>query len=51
MARGLCSAHYQQWRYRERKTRLAQRADDATRETPPVDVDPDGTPGASSGLN
>jgi hypothetical protein len=22
MARGLCSAHYQQWRYRERKQRL-----------------------------
>jgi hypothetical protein len=22
VARGLCSAHYQQWRYRERKTRL-----------------------------
>lgn len=26
VARGLCSAHYQQWRYRERKTRLARRA-------------------------
>ena len=25
VARGLCSAHYQQWRYRERKTRLARR--------------------------
>lgn len=23
VARGLCSAHYQQWRYRERKIRLA----------------------------
>ncbi len=22
VARGLCSAHYQQWRYRERKTKL-----------------------------
>ena len=30
VARGLCSAHYQQWRYRERKTRLARRASDAT---------------------
>ncbi len=26
VARGMCSAHYQQWRYRERKTRLVQRA-------------------------
>lgn len=26
VARGLCSAHYQQWRYRERKTRLHQSA-------------------------
>ncbi len=25
VARGLCSAHYQQWRYRERKIRLAHR--------------------------
>lgn len=25
VARGLCSAHYQQWRYRERKTRLTRR--------------------------
>ncbi|MBI5508524.1 MAG: hypothetical protein HY903_07210 [Deltaproteobacteria bacterium] len=25
VARGLCSAHYQQWRYRERKTRLSRR--------------------------
>ncbi len=24
MARGLCSAHYQQWRYRERKNKHAQ---------------------------
>lgn len=23
VARGLCSAHYQQWRYRSRKTRIA----------------------------
>lgn len=29
VARGLCSAHYQQWRYRERKSRLARRARDA----------------------
>jgi hypothetical protein len=27
VARGLCSAHYQQWRYRERKTRLARRVE------------------------
>jgi hypothetical protein len=26
VARGLCSAHYQQWRYRERKSRLTRRA-------------------------
>ena len=26
VARGLCSAHYQQWRYRERKTRLTRRS-------------------------
>jgi hypothetical protein len=32
MARGLCSAHYQQWRYRERKSKL-------TRQTPPVAAD------------
>lgn len=25
VARGLCSAHYQQWRYRERKTRVSPR--------------------------
>ena len=25
VARGLCSAHYQQWRYRERKQKLTQR--------------------------
>lgn len=25
VARGLCSAHYQQWRYRERKTRLTHK--------------------------
>jgi hypothetical protein len=25
VARGLCSAHYQQWRYRERKSRLTRR--------------------------
>ena len=25
VARGLCSAHYQQWRYRERKTRVTRR--------------------------
>lgn len=25
VARGLCSAHYQQWRYRERKNRLVRR--------------------------
>ena len=25
VARGLCSAHYQQWRYRERKTRLTRK--------------------------
>jgi hypothetical protein len=25
VARGLCSAHYQQWRYRERKTSLTER--------------------------
>ena len=25
VARGLCSAHYQQWRYRERKSRLTTR--------------------------
>jgi hypothetical protein len=24
VARGLCSAHYQQWRYRERKNKLAR---------------------------
>jgi hypothetical protein len=27
VARGLCSAHYQQWRYRERKSRLARRVE------------------------
>lgn len=27
VARGLCSAHYQQWRYRERKTRHAPQRD------------------------
>jgi hypothetical protein len=26
VARGLCSAHYQQWRYRERKTRLTKKS-------------------------
>lgn len=25
VARGLCSAHYQQWRYRERKSKLTQK--------------------------
>jgi hypothetical protein len=25
VARGLCSAHYQQWRYRERKQKLTQK--------------------------
>lgn len=25
VARGMCSAHYQQWRYRERKSRLSER--------------------------
>jgi hypothetical protein len=25
VARGLCSAHYQQWRYRERKTQLTRK--------------------------
>ncbi len=30
VARGLCSAHYQQWRYRERKTRLAERVQGAS---------------------
>jgi len=40
VARGLCSAHYQQWRYRERKTRLARRTHRAaeTRAVAPVDV-------------
>jgi hypothetical protein len=28
VARGLCSAHYQQWRYRERKSRLTRRPAD-----------------------
>jgi hypothetical protein len=28
VARGLCSAHYQQWRYRERKTKLTTRKED-----------------------
>ena len=32
VARGLCSAHYQQWRYRERKTRLARRVERLERE-------------------
>jgi DNA repair exonuclease SbcCD ATPase subunit len=27
VARGLCSAHYQQWRYRERKARLQNGSD------------------------
>ena len=27
VARGMCSAHYQQWRYRERKRSLAQRVE------------------------
>src|SRR5688572_24329840 len=27
VARGLCSAHYQQWRYRERKTKLQRKED------------------------
>lgn len=26
VARGLCSAHYQQWRYRERKTKLVRQS-------------------------
>ena len=26
VARGLCSAHYQQWRYRERKAKLVSKA-------------------------
>lgn len=30
VARGLCSAHYQQWRYRERKTRLAERVQNSS---------------------
>jgi hypothetical protein len=25
VARGMCSAHYQQWRYRDRKTKLSRR--------------------------
>jgi DNA repair exonuclease SbcCD ATPase subunit len=29
VARGLCSAHYQQWRYRERKQKLARRFEEA----------------------
>ncbi len=29
VARGLCSAHYQQWRYRERKQKLARRLEDS----------------------
>ena len=30
VARGLCSAHYQQWRYRERKQKLARRFEEAS---------------------
>ncbi len=33
IARGLCSAHYQQWRYRERKGKLARQAELAMRGT------------------
>jgi hypothetical protein len=42
VARGLCSAHYQQWRYRERKTRLARRVEriEAERRTVELPVAP-----------
>ncbi len=36
VARGLCSAHYQQWRYRERKTRLARRVQNSTAKVDPA---------------
>ena len=37
VARGLCSAHYQQWRYRERKSRLVERALAAAEAREPLD--------------
>lgn len=40
VARGMCSAHYQQWRYRERKARLVHRARRA-RTTEAATIGPD----------
>ena len=39
VARGLCSAHYQQWRYRERKSRLVERVN-SVRDTTHTDAIP-----------
>ena len=38
VARGLCSAHYQQWRYRQRKSKLVARVNEATFPTPEVET-------------
>ena len=40
VARGLCSAHYQQWRYRERKTRLVRRVERIEREEKAMEAMP-----------
>jgi len=39
VARGLCSAHYQQWRYRDRKSRLAKRTRERIESEPVADLE------------
>ena len=39
VARGLCSAHYQQWRYRQRKTRITGEAFNSVSTIAPESID------------